>query len=548
MKRIAYRDSGRRSSSGTRSGSRTPGRAAVLAAALAALASVALPAAAASAADAPPQKVIRAVMHADLKVLDPVWTTALITRDHALMVYDQLFAVDAAGRPRPEMVDRYEVSADGMRYDFVLRSGLAFHDGQPVRAADAVASIKRWAQRDPLGKGMAAAAEEIAATGDLGFTIRLKQPFGLVLDALAKQSGIPLVVMPERLARTDAATQVSDPIGSGPFIFKADEYQPGHKVVYVRNPNYAPRDEAPDGLAGGKMVKVDRVEWLSLTDPATAFAALTAGEIDFWEAPQLDFEASLAQNPDLALLPIDPVGMMGWVRPNHTQPPFDKVKVRQALVHIVRQVDYMRAIGAAPGNYRDLCVSFFMCGTPLETEAGAEAALHPSLETAKRLLAEAGYKGEKIVLLDPADYATLHEAALVAFDQLKSAGLNMELQSLDWGTLVTRRAKKEGWNLFLTQSSAIDATPANNSFLAASCENAAPGWPCDDELEKRRAAWMREPDAAKRKELAASIQERAYEVVPYVNWGQYVRRAAFRKDLTGLLQAGVPVFWNVDKR
>ena len=237
---------------------------------------LALSTAAATAAPASAQ-TLKMVAHSDLKVLDPIWTTAFITRNHGYMIYDTLFAKDAELRIRPQMVDKYEVSDDKLTWTFTLREGLEWHDGQPVTAEDCVASIKRWGARDSLGQQMMAATGSLKVVDAKTFQIVLKEPFGLVIEALGKPSSTVPFMMPKRVAETDPFKQIDDYTGSGPFIFKKDEWKPGEKVVYTKNTKYKPRAEPPSMLAGGKVVKIDRVEWQAISDPSTAVNAARPG-------------------------------------------------------------------------------------------------------------------------------------------------------------------------------------------------------------------------------------------------------------------------------
>ncbi|HEU5322914.1 MAG TPA: ABC transporter substrate-binding protein, partial [Methylomirabilota bacterium] len=332
---------------------------------------------------------LRFIPHADLKILDPIWTTAYITRNHGYMVYDTLFALDADLRVRPQMVERHTVSRDGMKYSFTLRDGLRFHDGQPVTAEDCVASIRRWGARDAVGRLLLAAVGKLAPADRKTFILELAQPFGLVVDGLAKPSASPCFVMPARLAATDPNEQVKETIGSGPYRFVKDEWQPGNQVVYTRNPDYVPRGESPSGAAGGKRVFLDRVLWRYIPDAATAGAALDAGEVDYWENPPLDFVPRLEQSASLAVFVTDPRGTQGLLRPNHMQPPFNDKKARQALLWMVDQEVYLRAAIGQARYYRP-CPGYFMCGG-LPYESAVAAPPKPDLERARRLLKASGY-------------------------------------------------------------------------------------------------------------------------------------------------------------
>ncbi|GIX47227.1 MAG: ABC transporter substrate-binding protein [Candidatus Tectimicrobiota bacterium] len=496
---------------------------------------------------------LRFVPHADLKNIDPIWTTAYITRNHGYMIYDTLFALDADLQPRPQMVESWSVSPDGLTYTFTLRPGLKWHDGTPVRAADCVASIQRWGKRDGMGQKLMDATKELKVVDERTFTLTLKAPYGLVLHSLAKISSNVPFMMPERIAKTDPFTQISEPIGSGPFIFKKDEWVPGHKVVYVRNPDYLPRPEPPSLAAGGKVVKVDRVEWIYIPDQTTALNALMAGEVDYFEAPSLDLYPLLTKNPDITVIIADPLGSQGWLRPNHLHPPFNNKKARHALLWMVKQEDYMRAVAGDPKFWRT-CGAYFVCGTPLESDVGSDPLMTQDLEKAKQLLKEAGYDGRPIVLMDPTDIPTLHNATLVTAQLLRKIGVNVDLQAMDWSTLTSRRAEKKppeqgGWHLFHTSWIAPDVfNPVANIGVSGGCEERAWfGWPCDERLEKLRDAWARTSDPAEQKRLAEEIQRVAYDVVPYIITGQYFGIRAYRKNVKGVLQAPVPFLWNVSK-
>jgi peptide/nickel transport system substrate-binding protein len=498
---------------------------------------------------------LRFIPHADLKVLDPIWTTAYISRNHGYMVYDVLFALDEHLKIQPQMVDTWEMSQDGLQYTFSLRKGLQFHDGAPVTSEDVMASLKRWGQRDGMAKLLMTATDHQEAVNDTTFRLVLKEPFGLVLDALAKPSSNVPFIMPARIAATPADEQIKEAIGSGPYKFVKEEWQPGHRVVYARNPDYLPRAEPPSFGAGGKRVYVDRVEWLYIPDPATANAALEAGEVDYWEAPPADFVARLEQNPHIEILLADPVGFQWWIRPNHLHPPFNHKKARQALLWMVQQETYLRAAVGDPKYWRR-CGAFFMCGGPWETDIASDPLIRQDLEKARQLMKEAGYDGRPVVLLDPTDISVLHGLTLVTQQLLAKIGVKVDLQAMDWSTLVSRRAERKppaegGWNLFHTGGIFGDLyNPAGNQVIEGSCEKAWFGWYCSEQMEKLRAEWAHTLDPAKKKQLVEEIQKLAYDEVPYVPLGQSIVRRAYRNYVKGVLQFAAPVLWNawLDKK
>lgn len=500
------------------------------------------------------QKVLRFIPQADLRILDPITTTAYITRNHGYMIYDTLFATDAKFRVQPQMVDKYEISKDQLTYTFTLRDGLKFHDGAPVRSADSIASIERWAKRDALGQKMAEVTDSWKAVNDKTFTLKLKRPFPLVLEALAKPSSNVPFIMPERVARTDASTNITETIGSGPYKFVKEEWVPGSKVVYVKNTDYVPRKEPPSWAAGGKVVKVDRVEWIYIPDSATAAAALNAGEVDWWEQFPPDLIPVLAKNKSIKVENIDPLGSMGLLRFNFLHPPFNNQKMRQALLYVIDQNDYVLGIAGDPKNGHT-CYSYFTCGTPLSSEVGAEPMKGKrDFDNAKELIKESGYKGEKIVIIDATDQPIVHSQSLLTSEVLRKLGLNVEVQAGDWGTLITRRTSKEpvekgGWSIFHTWLVGPDITsPAVNFAVRGSGEKAWFGWPTDAKIEELRETWFIAADAAASKKAADAVQARAFEFVPYIPTAQFILPTAYRSNLSGVIIAPMTLMWNVEKR
>jgi peptide/nickel transport system substrate-binding protein len=498
-------------------------------------------------------KTLRFIPQSDLRVLDPIWTTAYVTRNHGYMVFDTLFALDSKLQPHPQMVGDYSISPDRLLYSFILRDGLKFHDGQPVRGVDCTTSLRRWMARDALGQTLATVIDEMKGGDDKNFSIKLKESFPLLIEAIAKVSSLAPFIMPERLAKTDPFEQVTEMVGSGPFKFVKDDFEPGHRAVYVKNTDYVPRTEPTDWASGGKVVKVDRVEWIVVPDAMTKAAALQSGEDDWWENPPPDLWPVLALNPEIVLATFDPLGNTRCLRFNHLHPPFNNVKMRQAVQMVVNQADFMTAAIGDP-KYWQACPSFFTCGTPMATKAGSKAlAGKRDFEAAKKLIADAGYKGEKIILLDAVDQPLNHPGALVANDLLKQLGLNVECVASDWGTLVTRRASKKppaegGWNMFETGWAGADTLdPSLNVMLRANGDKAWFGWPTDEKLEALRTDWLKANDSEARQEIVGKIQERAFEVVPYIPTGQYLNKTVYRKNIKGVISAPAFFMWNVEK-
>lgn len=500
-------------------------------------------------------QTIKAVMHSDVKILDPIWTTAYIQRNHGYMVWDTLFAMDEKFDVKPQMVDKWEVSPDKLVWTFTLRDGLEWHDGKPVTAEDCVASIKRWAARDSMGQKMMASAEGFEVVDAKTFRLKMKEPYGLVLQSLGKPSSNVPFMMPKKTAETDPMQQikVEDVIGSGPFIFKADEWKPGEKIVYVKNAKYKPRAEPPSGLAGGKVVKVDRVEWLWIPDVQTQVSALQNGEIDMIESPGHDLLPILAKDKNINLFNGNPTGNQYTFRFNSTAKPFDNPKVRHAVFVAFAQEDFLKATIGDPQWFK-VCKAPFVCGTPLATDAGMADVLNGNAAKAKQLLTEAGYDGTPIVLMQSTDLQVLTNLAPVAKQQMERAGFKVDMQSMDWQTLVGRRVKKDppsqgGWHAFLTSWVAADIlNPVMAGFFNASCDKAMFGWPCDATIEKFRDQFAKETDPAKQKQIVEDLQKYWANNPTHINVGQWYSPIARRNNIEGNMIAPAPVFWNITKK
>jgi peptide/nickel transport system substrate-binding protein len=505
------------------------------------------------AAPASAQSVLKIVLDGEIQVVDPIATTNYRTRDLAYMVFDMLIAMDSMGNYKPQMLESFTISPDKMKYSFKLRPGLEFSDGTPVTSDDCIASIKRWAARDGLGKQMMASVKTLAATDKASFTIELAKPFGYVIEALGKPSSNVLAIMPARLAATDPSKPVPELIGSGPFVFRKDLWVPGNKMVVEKNLKYKPRTEAPDGFSGGKRALVDRIEIITMPDPATKVAALQSGEIDYVQNIPFDYMPVLKRARNISIETAKGLGsMMVAARPNHSQPPFNNLKMRQALQALVDQSSILAALGATPELVNE-CQSMFMCNAPYTSSAGAQELMKPNIEKAKALMKEAGYKGEKVVVIHATDVLTIHLSATVLEDLMRKAGFNLDVQASDWATVAQRRFNKEpvekgGWSLMPLQWVGFDlATPLTHYGIAYNCTNGYAGWSCDEEMTKLLSQFTVETDEGKRKSLVDQIQKRAHESVSVVLGGQFTLSNAYRSSLKGVLPVGVPVFWNIQK-
>ncbi len=499
-------------------------------------------------------RVLRVIPSADPADLDPTKALNLIGRIYSQMVFDTLFALDSKLAPKPMMVESEKVSDDGLTYTFTLRPGLKFHDGSLVTSRDVVASLEHWMGGLSMGPQLKARMTSLGVVDDRTFTLVLKQRFGLVEFMLAGPGSPMPGIMREADAKRDPSVAITDPVGSGPFRYIASERESGHKVVFEKFKDYIPRSEPPDGLAGARVVKVDRVEWMIIPDAQTAANALATGEVDMWEQVNPDLTGVLRKE-GVTVRRIAALPTVAFIRPNFQLPPFNDVRARQALAYLFDQKEMMEAAAGNGVGWQE-CHSFSVCGGPYGTEVGSEPYRTPNIEKAKELLKEAGYKGERLVLISTPQYPAISAMAQVAEQRLKQAGVNVDLQMADFAVMFRRMqaANKSldegGYNLFAYH--AIGSAwfhPLMNLSLDLSCggKNWA-GWPCDPQGEALRQAFLEAPDDASRKVAFEAFQKRLWEFLPYIPLGQFDVATAWGKDVTGVLNAYIIAYWNIDKK
>ena len=514
------------------------------------LAAGALAAPAVARADA--ARVLRFVPQANLSSLDAVAGTQYVVRNAAAMVWETLYGVDSSFTPRPQMCEGHEVSADFRIWTFRLRPGLKFHDGGAVTTRDVIASLHRWMVRDTMGQVISGRLDALEAIDDRNFRFRLNRPFTKMLFAIGKSNAPMALIMPERIARTDPFQLIGEYVGSGPMRFVADEWVPGSRAVFGIFRDYWPREEPGDWLAGGKRMNFDRIEWQILPDAATAGAALQNGEVDWWETPLPYLVPLLRRNREVVVDIADPLGNLGSLRMNHLYPPFNDPRARRALLMAVSQADYMAAVCGGDAALWQPTASFFTPGTALYTEDGGELLKGPrQYDAAKKLLADAGYNGEKIILMVATDIPITKAEGDVTADMLGKLGMNVDYQALDWGTVGARRAKKDppgkgGWHIFHTWHAGADCiNPAPYTALDAGGTKAWFGWPSSQAVEDGIVAWYDAADPAAEKAAAITINRAAFADVVYIPTGFFQQYQAWRRNLAGVVKAPFPVFWGV---
>jgi peptide/nickel transport system substrate-binding protein len=496
---------------------------------------------------------LKFIPHADLAVLDPLGSLAIVTRNHALMVFDTLFGLDTSFRPQPQMLEGASVEDEGRLWKLVLRDGLRFHDGEPVRARDVVASLRRWARMDNYGQTLFAAMDELSAQDDRTVVFRMKQSFPRLPNALSKLTVIAPVIMPERLAQTDPG-KLSEIIGSGPFRFRQDEFVSGSRAVYERFTGYKPRESGALSLtAGPKVAKLDRVEWHIIPDGGAASSALLAGEVDWWDVAIPDMLPRFRRSPEVLAGPADLSGTIGCLYINHLHPPFNNPAIRRALLGAISQEDFMTAVMGTDRSLWRAGVGIFCPGTPLANDAGLEVITGPrDLDRTKRELQAAGYRGEKVIVLQPADLAPLATIAEVTADLLRRLGMTVELQASDWATVLQRRTKKDlpeqgGWNLCPNSAPGLQTVdPAVHFWIRGNGLAAPVGWTTSPRLEELRSSWFGATSSEAEGQIAREIQLQAWQDVPYLPAGQFSQQTAYRRNIRREVTE-LPVFWNVEK-
>ncbi|HVZ07375.1 ABC transporter substrate-binding protein [Rhodopila sp.] len=496
-------------------------------------------------------KVLTFTPQAGLSTLDPIWTTAAIVGNHGYLIFDTLYGIDSKVRAKPQMAAGHTVSDDGRTWTIRLREGLKFHDNEPVRAVDCAASLRRWSARDPFGQTLAQAVDDWVATDDRTLTVKLRTPFPMLPDALARAASNAPFIMPERLAKTDPNTQVKEMIGSGPFRFLADEFNPGSRSVYTRFDGYVPRQEPPEWTSGGKVAHFERVEWQTIPDAATASAALQTGDVDWWEQVQPDLVAPLRKINGIVVGQGDPLGYVAIIRFNCQQKPFDNPKLRHAVMMAVNQADYMAPVtGNDPSAWR-ACHAMFPCGTPLGDTPSPDPMARNDVVRAKAAVEAAGYNGEKILIINPSDFSTIEPLGQVTYATLKELGMNVELVETDWASVVQRRVVRSpvdqgGWSIFHTWWLGVTVlNPVTNSFIRGQGDKGWFGWYNSPPAEELVARWVTAPTEAERASLAMQLQMNAFDNAPSIPVGQFFIRTAWRDSLKGIVEGPGAFFWNV---
>ena len=481
----------------------------------------------------------------DLLGTDPFFNASDITTHHVGLVFETLFGMDATLTPRPQMLEGALIEDDGRRWRLILREGLRFHDGEPVRADDAVASIRAWGAIDVFGRKLLAVTDALEAVSDRELRFRLKKPFPLLAHALAKPATVIPCIMPRRIAEIAGSGKPIEVIGSGPYRYLPDERVAGVRVAYARFDRYQPRQDAPSYMAGARIAHIPRIVWTVIPDPATAAASLRKGEVDWVHDVPPDLAPMLRRDANVVVQIQDFIGGELYMRLNALHPPFNNPAIRRAVLAGIDQSAFMEAAFGADRDLWRVPVGVWSLGKPMSTGAGVEA-LAGDPAKARRLLAEAGYGGEPVVVLQAVDYPMLSAVAEVGADLLRRIGLKVDVVPMSY-VVANQRGRSAnppaqgGWNATFGPFNGYNRyDPA--AHIGISSANV--GAPRMEEIEALRERWFDTPDLAARQAIARDIQLLVWRDVPYIPLGSYSPLTAYRRGLEGVMRGGA-TFFNV---
>ena len=467
--------------------------------------------------------------------LDTVATTADLTTNITLPVFEELFALDANGRIQPFLVSSYTLSKDGLTYTFALRTDVPFHNGKQMAAEDVVASLNRWGAVSPRGSAVYKNVEAVSAHGADTVAVRLKKPFAPLLAFLAYPNGAA-AIMPKEIADATGKGALKQYVGTGPYRFV--EWAPDRYVKLARFDHYAARPEPPSGYAGRRDALADEIMFFPVSQVATRIAGVQSGDYDIADNINLDAYAQLVKDSRVVPEIVKPGNILTFFF-NEKQGVMADVRVRQAALAAWEMQPIMRATFGDPALY-SLGPSYYPKGSPWFTTAGASLYNQHDPARAKRLLAEAGYRGQPVRWLTTMQYDYMFKSTVVAATQLQRAGFKVDTQVIDWASVLDRRAKPAEWDMFTT-SGGFPPDPAMETFLSP----AYPGW--WDASDKAQAfdAFTGSPDPRARAALWVKLQSLIYTEVPLVRPGDFFGLVLRRRGIEGFHPAFWIITWGV---
>jgi len=479
--------------------------------------------------------VLKAAMIGEPPSLDLHWTTAVIVQQITWHIYETLYTYDRDFNPIPMLAEGHTIADAGRRYTIALRKGVKFHNGKEMTAADVVPSLQRWGKMSSAGKGLWKSVEAVEAKDAHTVVIHLKEPSGSLLFALGRPNN-GAAIYPKEVIAAAGEGQIKEFIGTGPYRFV--EHKPDRHIKLARFKDYAARSEAPDGYGGKRTAYFDEILFIPAPDVSVRVAGVETGEYHFAHQVKQDqydrVKAMAAVEPSVPR----PYGWMTAV-PNHKQGVMANKKVRQAMLAALDLETIMTAAVGSKAFYRLDGALFYPEQAAWHSQVGVTGFNQKNKDKARRLLQEAGYKGEPVRWISTKEYEWMFNTALVAKQQMEEVGFKVDLQVLDWATLVQRRNKPELFDVFST-GFGFDPDPA----LATSLQCNWPGWWCHEEKDRLMAELARETDAKKRRALIERIQAIFYEDVGRIKLGDYFPLDLIRKDIKGFRPGPYLDFWN----
>ena len=465
--------------------------------------------------------------------LDNPSTTAGLTTNITLPIFEELFAFDASWRVQPSLVSGYTVSKDGLTYTFNLRSGVPFHNGKTMTADDVVASLNRWGKVSPYGATPYKSVESVTASGN-SVVMKLSAPQAPLLAFLAFPVGGGSI-MPKEIIDAAGSGPIKQFVGTGPYKFV--EWAPDRYVHHTRFDQYAPRSEPSSNMAGRKDALADDLFYYPVSQVATRIAGVQSGDYDIADQVSTDAYAQLKQ--DARVQPGVVGGAFMTFFFNKRQGVMTNRKLRQAVAVAMDMQPIMQATFGAPDLF-SIDPSIYPKGTPWYTGAGGNWYNVHNVDQAKQLAKEAGYSGETIRWLTTQEYEYMFKSTVVASTQLQQAGFKIDLQVVEWATLLDRRAKADMWDMFVTSHSFVP-----DPSLITVFSSVYPGWWDTPEKNALFAQFNAEVDPGKRIQLWAKLQAMMYQEAPIVRPGGFSSVSLTRKGLPGYHPTAWIVPWGV---
>jgi peptide/nickel transport system substrate-binding protein len=479
--------------------------------------------------------VLKAALIGEPPSLDLHWTTAVIVQQIMWHVYETLYTYDRSFQPIPMLAEGHTVSDGGRRYTITLRKNVRFHNGKEMTAADVVASLTRWGKLATNGKAFWKNVEAVEARGPQTVQVHLKEPSGAFLYYLAEYNNAA-VIYPKDIIDATGDGQLKEFIGTGPYRFV--EHRPDRHIKLARFKDYAARSEAPNGFGGKRTAYLDEILFLPVPDVSVRLAGVETGEYHYAQQIKPDQYDRIKSHPTIEPQIVKP-GNWPTAVLNHKQGLMTNKKLRQALLAAL-DMEPIMAAGFGNKDFYRLDGSVFFPEQVWHSAASLSSYNQKDKAKARRLLQEAGYKGEPVRWVTTQEYEWMYKNALVAKQQLEEVGFKIDLQVVDWATLVQRRNKPELYDVFST-GFVFAADPS----LTVSLKCDWPGWWCHEEKERLLADLARESDVKKRKAIIDRLQAIFYEDVGRIKFGDSFSLVAARKEFRGdFRQYPVLVFWN----